>query len=152
MRRIERKAENGYAIVKSEGCFDDREEGTMAENNGVSGASGEAVYINQQEGLGRVLNNAKLYVKLLGKFKTDTNYNDLLETLAAGDYEKAQGQVHTIKGIAANLSLTELFKQSLELETKIKARAVEPERVESFKVCFNETIAAADKVIANYGG
>jgi HPt (histidine-containing phosphotransfer) domain-containing protein len=124
----------------------------MAENNGVSGASGEVVYINQQEGLGRVLNNAKLYVKLLGKFKADTNYNELLETLGSGDYEKAQGQAHTVKGIAANLSLTELFKQSLELETQIKARAVNPETVESFKACFSETLAAADKVIAHYGG
>jgi HPt (histidine-containing phosphotransfer) domain-containing protein len=124
----------------------------MAENNEVSGASGEVVYINQQEGLGRVLNNAKLYVKLLNKFKADTNYNELLETLGSGDYEKAQAQAHTVKGIAANLSMTELFKQSLELETQIKARAVNPETVESFKTCFNETLAAADKVIAHYGG
>jgi HPt (histidine-containing phosphotransfer) domain-containing protein len=124
----------------------------MAENIGISGASGEAVYVNQQEGLGRVLNNAKLYVKLLDKFKTGTNYNELLETLGTEDYEKAQAQAHTIKGIAANLSLTELFKQSLELETQIKARAVDSEKVASFKLCFDETLVAVDKVIAHYGG
>jgi HPt (histidine-containing phosphotransfer) domain-containing protein len=123
----------------------------MAENNGISGVSGEVVYVNQQEGLGRVLNNAKLYVKLLHKFKTGTNYNELLETLGGGDYEKAQTQAHTIKGVAANLSLTELFKQSLELETQIKARAVDSEKVESFKACFDETLAAVDKVIGRYG-
>jgi HPt (histidine-containing phosphotransfer) domain-containing protein len=127
-------------------------ESSMAENNGNSGTLEGVVYINQQEGLGRVLNNAKLYVKLLNKFKTDTNGDELLETLRGGDYEKAQVQAHTIKGIAANLSFSELFKQSLELEAQIKARAVDPERVESFKRCFNETLAAVDKVIAQYGG
>jgi HPt (histidine-containing phosphotransfer) domain-containing protein len=124
----------------------------MAEYSGVSGASEGAVYINQQEGLGRVLNNAKLYVKLLNKFKTDMNCDKLQETLQGRDYEKAQAQAHTIKGVAANLSFPELFKQSLELETQIKARAVNPEQVESFKFCFNETLAAVDKVIAQYGG
>ncbi|MDR3139682.1 MAG: Hpt domain-containing protein [Treponema sp.] len=124
----------------------------MTDHNDISGTSEGAVYINHQEGLGRVLNNAKLYVKLLNKFKTDTNYDELQETLKGGDYEKAQAQAHTVKGIAANLSLPELFKQSLELETQIKARAVNPESVESFKVCFKETLAAVDKVIAQYGG
>jgi HPt (histidine-containing phosphotransfer) domain-containing protein len=127
-------------------------EGTMAENSGSSGTSEGVVYINQQEGLGRVLNNVKLYIKLLNKFKTDTNCDELLKTLKEGDYEKAQIQAHTIKGIAANLSLSELFKQSLELETQIKARVVSPERVDSFSFCFNETLAAVDKVITQYGG
>jgi HPt (histidine-containing phosphotransfer) domain-containing protein len=124
----------------------------MAEDKGVSGASGDVVYVNQQEGLGRVLNNVKLYVKLLNKFKTDTRIDELPQSIQEGDYEKAQAQAHTIKGIAANLSLTELFKQSLELETQIKARAVNPETLESFKLCFSETLAAVDKVITQYGG
>jgi HPt (histidine-containing phosphotransfer) domain-containing protein len=123
----------------------------MADTNTISGAEG-VIYINIEEGLKRVLNNTKLYVKLLHKFKADTNVEELLTTVQAGDYEKAQVMAHTIKGIAANLSFTELFKQSLELETQIKNRAVSPEIQESVKACFSETLIAIDKVIEQYGG
>jgi HPt (histidine-containing phosphotransfer) domain-containing protein len=123
----------------------------MADNSTISGADG-VIYINMEEGLKRVVNNSKLYVKLLNKFKTDTNLEELLSAVQTGEYEKAQIMAHTIKGVAANLSFTELFKQSLELETQIKNRAVSPEIQESIKVCFNETLTAIDKVIEQYGG
>jgi two-component system sensor histidine kinase/response regulator len=123
----------------------------MADNNMIFGTDG-VVYVNMEEGLKRVVNNAKLYVKLLNKFKTDTNSEELLAAVQAGEYEKAQVMAHTIKGIAANLSLTELFKQSLELETQIKNRVVSPDIQESFKGCFNETLSAIDKAIEQYGG
>jgi HPt (histidine-containing phosphotransfer) domain-containing protein len=123
----------------------------MADNNMISGADG-VVYVNMEEGLKRVVNNTKLYVKLLNKFKTDTNSEELLAAVQAGEYEKAQIMAHTIKGVAANLSLTELFKQSLELETQIKNRGVSSDIQESFKVCFNETLTAIDKAIEQYDG
>jgi HPt (histidine-containing phosphotransfer) domain-containing protein len=111
----------------------------------------EVVYVNYDEGVKRVMNNAKLYVKLLTKFKTDTNLDELISALAAADYEKAQGVAHTIKGVAANLSLSELFKQTLELETQIKAKSVNPDQIETVKTAFSETIKEVDKVIAQNG-
>ena len=109
------------------------------------------VYVDFAEGVKRVMNNAKLYVKLLTKFKTDTNTDDLSAALAAGDLEKAQVLAHTIKGIAANLSLTELFKQVLELENQIKAKTVDPNQFETVKTVFGDTILEVDKVIADNG-
>ena len=110
----------------------------------------DIVYINDEEGKKRVMNNGKLYAKLLTKFKNDTNLNDLVTFAGAEDWEKAQAAAHTIKGIAANLSLTELFNQSLEVETQIKGKSLKPESLESIKLCFSETVAAAEKVIAQY--
>ena len=107
----------------------------------------DVVYINVEDGKKRVMNNAKLYVKLLTKFKTDTNLNDLIASAGAQDWEKAQAAAHTIKGIAANLSLMELFNQSLDVETQVKAQSLKNESLESLKVCFAETINAVDKVI-----
>ena len=109
------------------------------------------VYIDFNEGVKRVMNNAKLYTKLLTKFKTDTNINDLSSSLAAGDLEKAQVQAHTIKGVSANLSLTELFKQVLELETQIKAKSVNPNQMEVVKTVFAATIQEVERVIAQNG-
>jgi HPt (histidine-containing phosphotransfer) domain-containing protein len=111
----------------------------------------EIVYVNFAEGVKRVMNNAKLYVKLLTKFKNDTKLDDLESSLAAGDFETAQNAAHTIKGVAANLSLTELFKQSLELETQIKAKSVNPAQLETVKTVFTQTLQEVEKVIAQNG-
>ena len=106
-------------------------------------------YINEEEGKKRVMNNGKLYAKLLTKFKSDTNLSSLLDYADAQNWEKAQVSIHTLKGIAANLSLTELFNQSLAVETQIKGKSVKQESLEELKTCFAETIIQADKVIAN---
>jgi len=110
----------------------------------------DVIYINEEEGKKRVMNNGKLYAKLLTKFKSDTNLADLVTFAAAQDWEKAQASAHTIKGIAANLSLTELFNQSLDVETQIKGKSLNSGSLDSLKLCFTETIAAVDGVIAKY--
>ena len=109
------------------------------------------VYVDYADGLKRVVNNEKLYVKLLGKFKNDTKLDDLEAALAAGDMEKAQGAAHTVKGVAANLSLAELFKQTLELETQIKAKSVDPNQMEAVKTAFAATLQEVDRVMAEHG-
>jgi HPt (histidine-containing phosphotransfer) domain-containing protein len=106
------------------------------------------VYINVEDGKKRVMNNAKLYVKLLTKFKADTNMDELNTAAGVQDWEKAQAAAHTIKGIAANLSLTELYKQSLDVETQIKGKALKSESLESLQNCFAVTLAEIDKVLA----
>ena len=108
----------------------------------------DVVYINEEEGKKRVMNNSKLYAKLLTKFKNDTNIEDLLTFADAQEWEKAQAAAHTIKGIAANLSLKELFNQSLDVETQIKGKSLKPGSLENFKTCFNETLIHVEKVIA----
>ena len=108
----------------------------------------DVVYINEEEGKKRIMNNGKLYAKLLTKFKTDTNLNELVAFADAQNWEKAQAAAHTIKGIAANLSLTELFNQSLEVETQIKGKTLKPESLESLKTCFSDTLTAIDEVVA----
>jgi HPt (histidine-containing phosphotransfer) domain-containing protein len=106
------------------------------------------VYVNVVEGQKRVMNNAKLYRRLLAKFKAENNLNELAVALNAGEFEKAQGAAHTIKGIAANLSLSELYRQSLEVETQIKGKSVEPGAMETLSACFASTLEAIDKVLA----
>ncbi|MDR2617241.1 MAG: Hpt domain-containing protein [Treponema sp.] len=108
------------------------------------------VYINEEEGKKRVMNNGKLYARLLTKFKTDTKLDDLVTMAGAQDWEKAQAAAHTIKGVAANLSLTELFNQSLDVETQIKGKSLKPESLESLKTCFSVTLDEVEKVIAKY--
>jgi HPt (histidine-containing phosphotransfer) domain-containing protein len=108
----------------------------------------DIIYINEEDGKKRVMNNAKLYAKLLTKFKTDVNLNDLVAFTDAQNWESAQSAVHAIKGIAANLSLTELFNQSLKVETQIKEKSFKPESLDHLKACFAETLIQVERVIA----
>jgi len=108
------------------------------------------VYVNIEEALKRVMNNSKLLAKLFKKFKDDKNLIDLEAALTEGDLPKAQVNAHTLKGLSANLSLTELYKQVLELETQIKAGSVAPDQLETVKTVYSETLPEIDKVIAQY--
>jgi HPt (histidine-containing phosphotransfer) domain-containing protein len=114
-------------------------------------AMADLVYVNFEEGVNRVMNNAKLYIKLITKFKTENNLNDLSAALGANDYEKAQVAAHTMKGIAANLSLTELFEKSKEIEAQIKEKSVQAGELEKVQAVFDETIKEVEKVIAQHG-
>jgi HPt (histidine-containing phosphotransfer) domain-containing protein len=109
------------------------------------------VYVNLDEGKNRVMNNLKLYIKLLTKFKTGTTLDNFFAALDAGDYPKAQIEAHTIKGLAANLALSELFKQTLDVEAQVKAGSIEAAARENLKICFADTITEIDKVIAQHG-
>ena len=108
------------------------------------------VFINSDEGTKRVMNNTKLYAKLLGKFKDDPNINVLDEALNEGDLEKAQHAAHTLKGLAANLALPEIYKESLEIESQIKNKTVNPDQIGNLKDTYSKTILEIDKVIEKY--
>jgi len=113
--------------------------------------SDTAVYVDFNDGLKRVMNNTKIYVKLLTKFRNDTKLDDLDAAIAAGDMEKARNAAHSIKGLAANLSLAELYKQSLALETQIKAGAADPAQHNTVKTVFARTLQEIDKVVSENG-
>lgn len=109
------------------------------------------VYINVEEGLKRVMHNKTLYVKLLHKLKADTHFTALSVALQAKDYESAQSAAHAIKGMAANLSLTELFTQALQLEGHLKNRILADDSLESITRCYEQTLISIDKVLEQYG-
>ena len=113
--------------------------------------SDNIVYLDIDEGLKRMMNNMKLYVRLLGKFRAETKLDSLEAGIAEGNMEKAREAAHTLKGVAANLSLLELFKQTLELETQIKAGTVNPAQLQTVKTVFSETLREIDKVIEKNG-
>jgi HPt (histidine-containing phosphotransfer) domain-containing protein len=76
--------------------------------------------INVDDGAKRVGGNMALYKKLLARFSE----GDYIETLAAaldgGDAGAAAAAAHTIKGVAANLSLVRVNVISAALEAALK--------------------------------
>ncbi|MDR0910568.1 MAG: Hpt domain-containing protein [Spirochaetaceae bacterium] len=98
--------------------------------------------INETDGTQRVMGNAALYTKLLRKC-VDENYMQPIEDgYAAGDAEKAELAIHTLKGISANLSLEDLNKVCVEVEINTKAGKLEQDDLEKLKKIYNETVDA----------
>ncbi|MCL2277485.1 MAG: Hpt domain-containing protein [Treponema sp.] len=108
------------------------------------------VYIDVSEGSKRVMNNTKLYAKLLAKFIDDKSAVQFETALADEDNEAARSAAHAVKGLAANLSLIELFNKSLEVETSIKSNTLKADQITNFKNVYTKTIEEIGKVIAQY--
>jgi len=109
------------------------------------------VHVNFAEGVQRVMGNSKLYIKLLTKFKDGTNLNALRAAFEAWNVENIQGELHTLKGIAANLSLTELSAHCLEMETQAKGGTLEKDRLGDIQAVFDATLQEIDRILAENG-
>jgi HPt (histidine-containing phosphotransfer) domain-containing protein len=117
----------------------------------VAGINNGEIYIDLEEGLKRVVNNQKLYVKLLAKFKDETGLDELLGDIDGGRLEDARVKAHTLKGVSANLSLKQLFLKVQELEAQIKEGRSDPALVETVKTVFSQTLQDIERVIVHYG-
>jgi len=78
-------------------------------------------YMNESDAMGRLGNNKKLYGMLLKKFNGTAMLEDLKSKLASGDAAGSQAQAHTIKGLAANLSLQDLREKAEAIELVLKS-------------------------------
>ncbi|MBF0193080.1 MAG: response regulator [Magnetococcales bacterium] len=80
--------------------------------------------ININDGLGRVMGNRKLYLKLLHRFMEDhvNDVNNVEQALDDCNYEKAASLVHSIKGVASNIGAKNLQHKTEVLEKTIKER------------------------------
>jgi signal transduction histidine kinase/CheY-like chemotaxis protein len=74
------------------------------------------------DGLKRLQGNKKLYMKLLSNFATDYGgvSNDIREALDAKDFGRTHSLVHNLKGLAGNLSATDLQTAAVNLEKLVK--------------------------------
>jgi HPt (histidine-containing phosphotransfer) domain-containing protein len=81
--------------------------------------------INIEEGLGRTMNNKKLFAKLLNSFISNTMENDLLTAFGDKNLKNALSAAHALKGVAANLSLLRLRHYIAWIEQELKTGGLE---------------------------
>ena len=77
--------------------------------------------VNVQDALKRIGGSMDLYKRLLSSFTGGDHISPLEEALSTGTSEQAAHVIHTLKGTAANLSLTKLSHAATELEHKVKS-------------------------------
>ena len=80
-------------------------------------------YIRVQEGLSRMMNNSKLYARLLSSFKGWEMANTLIQAIQNGDHQKSAESAHALKGVAANLSLSRLTDVVIRVEQLAKSES-----------------------------
>jgi HPt (histidine-containing phosphotransfer) domain-containing protein len=89
-------------------------------NEGCQVEQDATTYINVEEGVKRVGGNAGLYKKLLVRFAEADYVKSLAADIESGNLEGAANAAHTIKGVAANLSMTEVNTLAAALEAALK--------------------------------
>lgn len=109
----------------------------------------EDVGCEVEDTLERLQNDEELYLEFLLDFPANQNIIKLKKALAADDYQTAQEEVHTLKGIAANLGLLPLMDLTMDMLMEFRegnndtAASFMPEIEESFnEIC---GIIAANK-------
>ncbi len=84
-------------------------------------------HINVKECLDRLNNNKKLYATLLRAYKQNDFIGDIKNALAADDFSAAALHAHTVKGVAANLSLKSAQQAAEALELQLKGATPAPD-------------------------
>ena len=70
----------------------------------------QAPVIDYADAMDRFGDNEALYKRLAGKFTTDTHFAELEEALACNDIDAAYRAAHSLKGVAGNLSFSQLYQ------------------------------------------
>ena len=101
--------------------------------------------INQPDGLRRVVGNKQLYRDLLAQFaaKQCDTAPQISAALESGDRKLAERIAHTVKGVAGNMGIIEVFAVAEKLEGAIRdAGAVEPVLIEEFTLVVSRQVQA----------
>lgn len=76
--------------------------------------------VDVEDGKARVMNNLKLYFRLLGKFDGEKMAGDISRAINAGDKKGVAQAAHALRGTAANLGFLVVLKVAHEIETLSK--------------------------------
>ncbi len=77
---------------------------------------------NTDEGVKRCAGNEMFYLKMVTKALEEERYRKLEESVLAKDLDAAFDEVHALKGILANLSLTPIYKPVEEMTELLRNR------------------------------
>ena len=104
-------------------------------------------YVDVQEALKRIGGSMDLYKRLLNQFTGGDHIDPLEEALNTGATEEASRLIHTLKGVASNLSLKKLSASAAELEHKIKDGIEHSGAFNELKNAYYETSQEISKIL-----
>lgn len=103
-------------------------------------------YMDVDSALDRMRGNGALLKKMLILLPGSLPLEDLLAQQQSGDREALVKTVHTIKGVAANLSLTAAHTQAVEIEEMLGRGELPEERLQQLAQTLRMTLQHAEQV------
>jgi len=104
-------------------------------------------YINVDEGISRLMNEKKFYFQLLKNFDGKKFSEGIVKSIKENDYKTVAVSAHTLKGVAANLSLTYLWELSKDLELQAKLTNDISGFAEKIEAATVKTLEAIEKLL-----
>jgi len=103
--------------------------------------------IDVETGVKRLMNNEKLYFKLLKKFIDGNTIKDLFTSIETGGPENVRLAAHSLKGVTANLALPALNSIAARIEAMAKEQKPAKEMLDPLKRTVDATLKAVDEVL-----
>jgi CheY-like chemotaxis protein len=148
---IEPRSDRSKPRAPSEGSAAEQPRALVSASTGQTQPSEpptELPGINLREALSRLGGNERLFKKLVGEFVRQ--YAEAPQRIRAhitgGDLREAHSFAHALKGVAGNLSATNLFEATRALELLLKEQA-QPEAAERSLLELEEPIAVFEKAL-----
>lgn len=107
--------------------------------------------LDVKDGLGRLMNNKKIYFKLLKSFVDQKMVDGLVVSMNSDDFSKIAQEAHALKGVTANLGLKELNKSAVDIEAKAKSGTKTSELIPSLKEADKEASQSIDTLLESEG-
>ena len=103
----------------------------------------EEAGIDVADALTRFMDNEALMLKFLLRFPEDKNFPLLKQAMDSGDAAQAFEAAHTLKGVAGNLAMTELFQQVSLLTEDLREQDLSAARARmpALEACYARIIA-----------
>ena len=77
--------------------------------------------IDYDDGVKRLMGNSMIFEKCLLKFPNDESFSKLKQELIAGNCEEAFKAAHSLKGVAGNLSMKQLYESATACCEELRA-------------------------------
>ncbi|MCL1816339.1 MAG: Hpt domain-containing protein [Clostridiales bacterium] len=104
------------------------------------------------DGLSRVMNNKKLYLRLLANFPATQMAADIITAFESGSHAKVQETAHALKGVASNLGLSELTGISLQIELRARAKKTAADLLPDLNQAVKATTTAITNLLEGNSG
>ncbi|GHV45089.1 hypothetical protein FACS189492_2280 [Clostridia bacterium] len=105
--------------------------------------------IDVNTGMNRLMNNKKLYFTMLKSFLNGKMGHELQAAIVGDDLTKTSQTAHAVKGVAANLGLTELWNLSAEIEAAAKAQQPTAAFADRLKATVDATEGGVQSLLEN---
>ena len=98
---------------------------TVLNNQNTTASPSKMSYIiNTEEGINRLGGNKEIYIEILNDFHQDneTIHQLIFEKISQEQWDEAKVLVHTLKGAAGNLALSQLYNVTVDLDYALKVK------------------------------